>query len=88
MLTLLPILLSLSLQAQDYSGLRFRSIGPALTSGRVTSFAVHPNNRSHYYVGVASGGVWAIIDSTIRQTENRACKSNASHNRYNYSERR
>jgi len=68
MLTLLPILLSLSLQAQDYSGLRFRSIGPALTSGRVTSFAVHPNNRSHYYVGVASGGVWKTTNAGVTFT--------------------
>jgi photosystem II stability/assembly factor-like uncharacterized protein len=40
------------------SGLKFRSIGPALTSGRIVDFAVNSNNRSEYYVAVASGGVW------------------------------
>ncbi|MBL8175341.1 MAG: glycosyl hydrolase [Bryobacterales bacterium] len=68
MLSLVSLLLTLSLQAQDYSGLRFRSIGPALTSGRVTSFAVHPANRSHYYVGVASGGVWKTTNSGVTFT--------------------
>ena len=41
-----------------FSGLKLRSIGPALTSGRVSAFAVDPNNRAHYYVAAASGGVW------------------------------
>lgn len=46
-----------------FSGLKFRSIGPAITSGRVSSFAVDPNDRSHYYVGVASGGVWKTTNA-------------------------
>ncbi len=41
-----------------FSGLQLRSIGPAFTSGRVAAFAVDSNNRAHYYVAVASGGVW------------------------------
>ncbi|MDW8302863.1 MAG: glycosyl hydrolase, partial [Bacteroidia bacterium] len=40
------------------NGLKFRSIGPALTSGRIADFAVHPENIHHYYVATASGGVW------------------------------
>lgn len=40
------------------SGLKFRGLGPALTSGRISDFAVHPENRSLYYVASASGGVW------------------------------
>ncbi|MFN7934053.1 MAG: glycosyl hydrolase [Bryobacteraceae bacterium] len=52
-------------QTPDYSGLRFRNIGPALTSGRVTSFAVDPGNRSLYYVGVASGGVWKTTNAGV-----------------------
>jgi photosystem II stability/assembly factor-like uncharacterized protein len=39
-------------------GLSFRSVGPALTSGRIADFAVNPNNSKQYYVAVASGGVW------------------------------
>ncbi len=68
MFFLLPILLSFCAQAQDYSGLRFRSIGPALSSGRVTSFAVDPNNRSYYFVGVASGGVWKTTNAGVTFT--------------------
>ncbi len=39
-----------------FSGLKFRSIGPALTSGRIADIAVNPTNTSEYYVAVASGG--------------------------------
>jgi photosystem II stability/assembly factor-like uncharacterized protein len=46
-----------------FAGLRFRSIGPAVTSGRVIAFAVDPNDRAKYYVGVASGGVWKTVNS-------------------------
>jgi photosystem II stability/assembly factor-like uncharacterized protein len=41
-----------------FSGLKFRSIGPAMVSGRVATIAVDPRDRAHYFVGVASGGVW------------------------------
>ena len=41
-----------------FSGLKLRSVGPALISGRVVSLAVNPQNKSQYFVGVASGGVW------------------------------
>lgn len=40
------------------SGLSFRSIGPAVTSGRISDFAVVPGKPSTYYVATASGGVW------------------------------
>lgn len=40
------------------SGMKWRLVGPATSSGRVADFAVNPNNRSEYYVAVASGGVW------------------------------
>src|SRR5210317_494542 len=38
--------------------LSFRSIGPAVYSGRISDLAVNPDNHSEYYVGVASGGLW------------------------------
>ncbi len=44
--------------AATFSGLKWRSVGPALTSGRVSDIAVHPQNRHVYYVAAASGGVW------------------------------
>src|SRR5262245_20344590 len=45
------------------AGLSLRSIGPALMSGRVVGFAVHPDDRSHYFVAVASGGVWKTTNA-------------------------
>src|ERR1044072_2556423 len=46
-----------------FNGLKFRSIGPAFTSGRVVGFAVDPTNASRYYVAVASGGVWKTVNN-------------------------
>ncbi|MDX1684520.1 MAG: glycosyl hydrolase, partial [Saprospiraceae bacterium] len=45
------------------SGLTFRSVGPAFTSGRISDFAVDPDNPQVYYVATASGGVWKTINS-------------------------
>lgn len=45
------------------SGLKFRNIGPAVTSGRVADIAVNPNNIHEYYVAVASGGVWKTVNA-------------------------
>src|SRR5262249_2664198 len=47
----------------DLSGLRLRLVGPALTSGRVVGFAVHPNDRAHYFAAAASGGVWKTTNA-------------------------
>jgi photosystem II stability/assembly factor-like uncharacterized protein len=46
-----------------YSALKFRSIGPSFTSGRIADIAVNPNNTSEYYLAVASGGVWKTTNS-------------------------
>ncbi|NND34439.1 MAG: glycosyl hydrolase, partial [Saprospiraceae bacterium] len=42
----------------SFSGLKFRSLGPAITSGRISDFAMHPDNPKIYYVATSSGGVW------------------------------
>ncbi len=47
------------------SGLKFRSIGPSFTSGRIADFAVNPNNFSEYYVAVASGNIWKTTNNGI-----------------------
>ncbi len=44
-------------------GLKFRSIGPALTSGRISEFAVDPKNHKRYFVAASSGGVWRTINA-------------------------
>jgi photosystem II stability/assembly factor-like uncharacterized protein len=41
-----------------FDGLRLRSVGPALTSGRIVDLAVHPKLPKIYYAAAASGGVW------------------------------
>jgi len=50
------------MNADTFSGLKFRLIGPAVASGRVMSIAVNPKNKFEYYVGVASGGVWKTVN--------------------------
>ena len=40
------------------SGISFRLVGPALTSGRIADIAVDPSNHDLWYVAAASGGVW------------------------------
>ena len=45
------------------SGLKFRSIGPAFTSGRIADFAVNPKNHSEWYVAVASGHIWKTVNN-------------------------
>ena len=47
-----------TIKSSVVSGLKFRSIGPALASGRIADFAVNRDNPSEYYVAVASGNVW------------------------------
>ena len=45
------------------TGLKFRSIGPAQTSGRISDFAINQNNFKEYYVAAASGGVWKTVNA-------------------------
>jgi len=45
-------------KSSTFNGLNFRSLGPAATSGRVTDFAVNPNNYHEFYAAVACGNVW------------------------------
>lgn len=50
-------------KSETFSGLKFRSIGPATTSGRVIDFAVNPTDINEYYVAVACGNVWKTTNS-------------------------
>src|SRR3989338_2805043 len=47
-----------ALEASQVSGLSFRLVGPAKTSGRIADIAVHPQDQHTWYVAAASGGVW------------------------------
>jgi len=45
------------------SGLKWRSIGPAFSSGRIADFTVNPKNHSEWFVAVASGHVWKTVNN-------------------------
>ena len=51
------------LKSETYSNLIFRSIGPAVTSGRIIDIAVHPKNPSIWYIAAACGGVFKTTNS-------------------------
>ncbi|MHC1708379.1 MAG: WD40/YVTN/BNR-like repeat-containing protein [Bacteroidales bacterium] len=57
-----------SLSSSVLSGLSFRLIGPAWNSGRISDFAVNPDNPSEYYVGVACGNVWKTTNNGTTYT--------------------
>ena len=43
--------------AKNFDGLEFRSIGPALMSGRISDIAIHPEDENTWYLAVGSGTV-------------------------------
>ena len=47
------------------AGIPLRNIGPALTSGRVSDFAFHPDRSYEFYVSMASGGIWKTENNGI-----------------------
>jgi len=51
------------IDASILSGLKWRSIGPAMTSGRVSDFAVNPEKQSEWYVAISSGNVWKTVNN-------------------------
>jgi len=46
-------------------GLRFRSIGPGSTSGRISDLAIHPRKPATWYVATASGGLWKTENAGV-----------------------
>lgn len=52
-----------SLKNISLAGLSFRSIGPAVTGGRVVDIAVNPFNYSEYYVASGHGSLWKTTNS-------------------------
>ncbi|MCB0629991.1 MAG: glycosyl hydrolase [Saprospiraceae bacterium] len=53
------------LNSQHFSGLKWRNIGPAFTSGRIADIAIHPEDDNVWYVAVASGGVWKTTTAGV-----------------------
>ncbi len=54
-----------SLKNISLSGLSFRSIGPAVTGGRVVDIAVNPFNHSEYFVASGHGSLWKTTNNGI-----------------------
>ncbi|MCJ7447026.1 MAG: YCF48-related protein [Bacteroidales bacterium] len=51
------------ISSSTFSGLSFRSIGPAWASGRISDFAVNPENHSEIYVAVSAGNIWKTTNN-------------------------
>lgn len=56
---------TVALKDVSLHGLSFRSIGPAVTGGRIAAIAVHPENPSTYYVGSGHGNLWKTTNRGI-----------------------
>ncbi len=54
--------------ADQFDRLHFRSIGPAVMSGRVSDFAVYEAKPSIYYVAAAHSGVWKTTNNGVTFT--------------------
>ncbi len=54
--------------AQILGALKFRELGPGVTSGRIADIAVNPTNTSVWYIGFASGGLWKTTNGGVTFT--------------------
>ncbi|MGH7445234.1 MAG: WD40/YVTN/BNR-like repeat-containing protein, partial [Longimicrobiales bacterium] len=54
---------SAGLTSADLSALPFRTIGPAVTGGRIHDIEVLPGDPSTLYLGTASGGIWKTLNN-------------------------
>lgn len=52
-------------ESSTFDAISFRSLGPAIASGRIADIAVNPKNPKEYYVAVAAGGVWKTSNAGI-----------------------
>ena len=51
--------------ANPLASLALRPIGPAITSGRISDFAFHPDRKHEYFVATASGNLWKTTNNGI-----------------------
>ena len=51
------------LSSATVAGLKFRSIGPAVTGGRIGEVVVHPSDRNTWYVAVHSGNIFKTVNA-------------------------
>ena len=50
---------------ENFNGLEFRGIGPALMSGRISDIAIHPEDENTWYLAVGSGNVWKTENAGV-----------------------
>ena len=48
------------MNSSTFSGIKFRNIGPAFTSGRIADIAIHPENENVWYVAAKSFPILSI----------------------------
>ena len=48
-----------------FSAFKWRGVGPAVTSGRISDIAVNPKNPFEYYIAGASSGVWKTTNNGV-----------------------
>ncbi len=49
------------LAMERFRGLEFRSIGPSVTTGRISDLEIDPNDANVWYLTVGSGGLWKTV---------------------------
>lgn len=54
-----------TLAKANLDGLAFRSIGPAVTGGRVIDIEVNPRDHSEYFVGSGHGSLWKTTNAGV-----------------------
>ncbi len=54
----------MTLDKASLDGLAFRSIGLAVTSGRIIDIEVNPRDRSEYSVASGHGSLWKTVNSS------------------------
>ncbi len=53
------------LKSEDMSSLRWRSVGPAVMGGRITSLAVNESDPKMWWAGTAAGGLLKTVNNGI-----------------------
>ena len=56
------------IQDHPFANLELRHIGPAITSGRISDFAFHPERKHEYYAAISSGNLFKTTNNGITWT--------------------
>lgn len=56
---------AVTLEKTSLAGLSFRSLGPAITGGRIIDIEVNPDDPSEYYVASGHGSLWKTTNGSV-----------------------